>query len=75
MDWMPYITANHQIMHGMVCFVGTRIPVSVVLDNLAAGESAETILREYPTLKPEHILAAIGYAAALARERIVTVPA
>ena len=75
MDWMPYITAHHQIMHGAVCFVGTRIPVSVVLDNLAAGESAAAILSEYPTLKPEHILAAIGYAAALARERIVTVPA
>ncbi len=75
MDWKPYITADSAIMHGAVCFRGTRIPVSVVLDNLAAGETAAAILDEYPSLKPEHIPAAIGYAAELARERIVQVPA
>lgn len=75
MDWKPYITSDPQIMHGAVCFRGTRIPVSVVLDNRAAGESTATILDEYPTLKAEHIPAAIGYAADLARERIVAVPA
>jgi uncharacterized protein (DUF433 family) len=75
MDWKPYITADPQVMHGAVCFRGTRIPVSVVLDNLAAGESAATILGEYPSLEPEHIPAAIGYAADLARERIVPLPA
>jgi uncharacterized protein (DUF433 family) len=53
---------------------GTRIPVSVVLDNLAAGETPERILEQYPTLKPEHIAAAIAYAADLARERVVPVP-
>lgn len=75
MDWKLHITADSEIMHGAVCFRGTRIPVSVVLDNLAAGETPEAILGEYPTLKAEHIPAAIGYAAELARERIVTVPA
>jgi uncharacterized protein (DUF433 family) len=75
MDWKPYITADAEIMHGAVCFRGTRIPVSVVLDNLAAGETTAAILDEYPTLKAEHIPAAIAYAADLARERIVPVPA
>ncbi len=75
MDWKPYITADPQVMHGAVCLRGTRIPVSVVLDNLAAGETTESILQEYPTLRPEHIPAAIAYAAELARERIVPVPA
>jgi len=75
MDWKPYITTDPQIMHGAVCFRGTRIPVSVVLDNLAAGETPERILDQYPSLKPEHIPAAIGYAADLARERIVPIPA
>ena len=75
MDWKLHITVDSEIMHGAVCFRGTRIPVSVVLDNLAAGETPEAILDEYPTLKAEHIPAAIGYAADLARERIVTVPA
>lgn len=44
MDWKPYITTDPQVMHGAVCFQGTRIPVSVVLDNLAAGETPERIL-------------------------------
>lgn len=74
-DWKPYITTDPEIMHGAVCFRGTRIPVSVVLDNLAAGETAERIFDQYPSLKPEHIPAAIGYAADLARERIVPIPA
>ena len=75
MDWKPYITADPAIMHGAVCFRGTRVPVSVVLDNLAAAETAEAILDQYPSLRPEHIPAAIGYAADLARERIVPLPA
>ena len=75
MDGKPYITTDPQIMHGAVCFRGTRIPVSVVLDNLAAGETCEHILEQYPSLKPEHIPAALGYAANLARERIVPIPA
>jgi len=75
MDWRPFISADPQVMHGAVCFRGTRIPVSVVLDNLAAGESAEAILNEYPTLGAEHIPAAISYAADLARERVVPLPA
>ena len=54
---------------------GTRISVSVVLDNLAAGMPADEILAEYPTLKAEHIRAAIAYAADLARERVVSIPA
>jgi uncharacterized protein (DUF433 family) len=75
MDWKPYITTDPQVMHGAVCFRGTRVPVSVVLDNLAAGKTPERILDQYPSLRPEHIPAALGYAADLARERIVPIPA
>lgn len=75
MDWREYIRVDAQIMHGTACFVGTRIPVSVVLDNLAAGESVERILDQYPTLRPEHVRAALAYAAELARERVVDIPA
>jgi len=75
MDWKPYIAVDPQIMHGTVCFRGTRIPVSVVLDNLAAGEAPERIFDQYPSLKPEHVPAAIAYAADLARERVLSIPA
>ncbi len=74
-DWRPYIAADAQVMHGAVCFRGTRIPVSVVLDNLAAGETPEQIVEQFPSLRLEHIPAAIAYAAELARERVIPIPA
>jgi len=49
--------------------------VSVILDNLAAGQSPEEIVRLYPTLQREDVIAAIAYAAELARERVVLTPA
>jgi uncharacterized protein (DUF433 family) len=45
--------------------------VSVVLDNLAGGVASERILDNYPSLRPEHIQAALNYAAELARDRVV----
>ena len=75
LDWTRYIAVDQQVLHGAVCFRGTRIPVSVVLDNLAANEPTARILEQYPSLKPEHIPAALAYAAELARERVVSVPA
>ncbi len=49
--------------------------VSVVLDNLAAGLSIEEIIKSYPSLTKEAIQAAISYAAELAKERVVGMPA
>ena len=69
MDWKSHISADPQIMHGVACLRGTRIPVSAILDNLAEGETPEQILSNFPGLKPEHIPAALAYAADLARGR------
>lgn len=71
MVWQEYITVDPRICHGKACIRGTRVMVSVILDNLAAHMSMEQILRQYPALKPEDIDAAIAYAAELARERTV----
>jgi uncharacterized protein (DUF433 family) len=75
MRWKEYITVDPAVCHGKACFKGTRIMVSVVLDNLAAGLTPEEIVRSYPSLNIEMVQAAMGYAAELARERIVAVPA
>ncbi len=74
MNWHDYITVDPNICHGNACLKDTRIMVSVVLDNLAAGLSIEEILRSYPSLKQESILAALSYAAELTRERIISMP-
>lgn len=75
MNWREHIWIDAEGMHGAPCMQGTRVPVYVVLDNLAAGESVETILHQYPSLRPEHIPAALAFAAELAHERVVPIPA
>ncbi len=75
MNWQDYIVVDPGICHGKACFKGTRIMVSVILDNLAAGLSTDEILRSYPSLSREALHAALAYAAALARERVVALPA
>uniref|UniRef100_A0A7C4L0N1 DUF433 domain-containing protein n=1 Tax=Bellilinea caldifistulae TaxID=360411 RepID=A0A7C4L0N1_9CHLR len=72
MNWRDYITSDPQICHGKAIIKGTRIMVSVILDNLAAGLSVEEILQSYPSLKREDISAAIAYAAELASERVIS---
>ncbi len=65
---MNRIAADPKICHGKPCIRGTRILVSVILDNLAAGLTVKEIIAEYPELKSEDVKAAIAYAAELARE-------
>jgi uncharacterized protein (DUF433 family) len=74
MSWPDYITVDPAVCHGKTCITGTRIMVSVVLDNLAAGLTPDDIVPSYPSLCREAIRAAIAYAAELARERVVSLP-
>lgn len=75
MNWHDYISVDPTVMHGIACIAGTRIPVSLVLDNLAARVPEERLLSEYPSLTPEAITAALAYAAELTREENETLPA
>lgn len=71
MNWQNRIKVDQQVCHGKACIKGTRVMVSVVLDNLAAGVSHDEILASYPSLVGEDIEASIAYAAELARERVI----
>ena len=71
MDWQDYITVDPCICHGKACIKGTRVMVTVILDNLAAGLDAEEIVESYPTVSREAVQAALLYAAELAKEQIV----
>lgn len=73
-DWKQHITVDPAVCHGQACLSGTRILVSTVLDNLAAGESVENVLASYPSLSRDAIQAALAYAAELSRERVLTMP-
>jgi len=67
-DWQQRVHSDPTICHGKLCIRGTRIMVSVILDNLAEGLTAAEIVAEYPPLVVEDVHAAIAYAAALARD-------
>ena len=70
MSWRDRISVDPAICHGAACIKGTRVMVSVILDNLAAGESQEGIAAAYHVTR-EDIQAALSYAAELAKERFV----
>ncbi len=71
MDWQDYITVDPSVCHGKACIKGTRVMVTVILDNLAAGLNAEEIVDSYPTVSRGAVQAALLYAAELAKEQIV----
>ena len=75
MNWKEYITVDPAVCHGRACIKGTRIMVSVILDNLASGLTPDEVVQSYPSLNREAVQAAITYAAELARERIMPVSA
>ena len=74
MKWQDYIVVDPEVCHGRATIKGTRIMVSVVLDNFAAGLNVDEILTSYPSLTREAIQAAIAYAAELTREQVVLLP-
>lgn len=69
------ISVDPARMQGLPCMRGTRITVSAVLGQLAAGRSIDEILADYPQLTREDVLAALEFAAAYTRERVIDVPA
>lgn len=70
MNWQEHIQFDPSVCHGKACIAGTRVMVSVVLDNLAAGEKAEEIASAYQ-ITVEDVHAALLYAAELAKERVL----
>ena len=72
MNWRDHITVDPEICHGRACITGTRVLVTTVLDNLAAGLDSDEIMRSYPSITRESIRAAVCYAAELANERVVS---
>ena len=71
MDWQDYIPVDPSVCHGKACIKGTRVMVTVILDNLAAGLNAEETVDSYPTVSRGAVQAALLYAAELAKEQIV----
>ena len=68
MELPKFIEVRPEVMKGKPCLSGTRIPVYVILEKLAAGDTEARILVAFPQLRSEHISAALQYAAQLASD-------
>jgi uncharacterized protein (DUF433 family) len=73
-NWRDRISIDPRIHHGKPCIKGTRVPASVVVGSIAAGDTVEQILEAWPQLTHDDIVAALRFAAALAAEATI-VPA
>jgi len=67
-ELLERVSIDPEACHGKACIRGSRIMVSVILDNLAEGLTPEEIVAEYPPLTLQDVRAAVVYAAILARE-------
>ena len=65
MNWQERIVVNPDILVGKPVVKGTRLAVEFIVDLLAQGWSESEILRNYPGLTHEDILACLGYASAI----------
>lgn len=70
-EWRERIVSDPAVCHGKPCVRGTRIMVSVILDNLAEGMTSEEIVAEYPPLTLDDVRAAMRFASTLVREEEV----
>jgi uncharacterized protein (DUF433 family) len=73
-ELLARIAIDPNVCFGRPCIRGTRIWVSLILDNLAEGVGERELLEEYPQLTTEDVRAAIAYGAEMARERFVEIP-
>jgi uncharacterized protein (DUF433 family) len=69
------ISIDPNVCFGKPCVRGTRIWVSLIVENLAEGVSESELLVAYPQLTLEDIRAALAYAAEMTRERVIPLPA
>lgn len=67
-EWMDRIAVEPKRHGGEPCIRGTRIPVSVIVGSIADGDTAEVLLKAYPSLTTEDIQAALKYAAEAVRD-------
>jgi len=70
-DWREHIVSTPDVLRGKPRIKGTRIPVSLILGYLAAGQTAEEIVAEFPDLRKEQIAACLDYARALSEFEVV----
>jgi uncharacterized protein (DUF433 family) len=70
LELLELVTVDPAICHGQPCIKGTRVLVTIILDALAAGLTAEEIVRQYPSISDDGVRAAAAHGAWLAKQEI-----
>jgi uncharacterized protein (DUF433 family) len=70
-DWNKHIESNPAILYGKPVVINTRIPVDLILEKLASGDSAEELLDAYPILTRDDIAACLLFASDSIKNEIV----
>lgn len=70
----PLISIDHNIMGGVPCVVGTRIPVATIVSMIAEGRSVPDVVADFPQLSTDSVYAALQFAADAVRERELPLP-
>jgi uncharacterized protein (DUF433 family) len=71
LDWNTYIVSSPEILYGKPAIKNTRIPVDLILEKLAAGDTVEDILAAHPSLTREAVTACLLFAADAIKNEIV----
>ena len=74
-ELLSRISIDPEVCFGRPCIRGHRIWVSLVLDLLAGGMTAQEVLKEYPQLEEADVQACVAYGAEMVRERFIEIPA
>ena len=70
-DWTLHIESNPDKLFGKPVITKTRIPVDLILEKLAAGDTTTDLLSAYPNLKEEDIIACLLFAADSVKNELI----
>ena len=74
MDWRDYIEQRPDVMMGKPVIKGTRLTVEQIIEDLSGGATETEVIEAYPRLQPEHIRAALAFAAASLSSEVTLFP-
>jgi uncharacterized protein (DUF433 family) len=70
-NWTAHIESNPNVLYGKPAIKNTRIPVDLILEKLASGDSTNDLLEGYPNLTLEDILACLAFAADSVKNEVI----
>jgi len=71
LNWKLHIASDPKILYGKPVIKNTRVPIDLILEKLANGDSHENLLQAYPNLEKDDIIACLLFAADAIKNEII----